>query len=61
MALVKVKPTSAGRRALVKVVNAQLHKGTPIASLTEKKIRGSGRNNSGRITMRHQGGGHKHH
>ena len=61
MALVKVKPTSAGRRALVKVVNAQLHKGKPIASLTEKKIRGSGRNNSGRITMRHQGGGHKQH
>jgi large subunit ribosomal protein L2 len=61
MALVKVKPTSAGRRALVKVVNAQLHKGRPIASLTEKKIRGSGRNNSGRITMRHQGGGHKQH
>jgi large subunit ribosomal protein L2 len=61
MALVKVKPTSAGRRALVKVVNAQLHKGKPITSLTEKKIRGSGRNNSGRITMRHQGGGHKQH
>lgn len=61
MALVKVKPTSAGRRALVKVVNAQLHKGKPIASLTEKKIRGSGRNNSGRITMRHHGGGHKQH
>ena len=61
MALVKVKPTSAGRRALVKVVNAQLHKGRPIASLTEKKIRGSGRNQSGHITMRHQGGGHKQH
>jgi large subunit ribosomal protein L2 len=61
MALVKVKPTSAGRRSLLKVVNAQLHKGKPIASLTEKKIRGSGRNNSGRITMRHHGGGHKQH
>jgi large subunit ribosomal protein L2 len=61
VALVKVKPTSAGRRALVKVVNTQLHRGKPIASLTEKKIRGSGRNNSGRITMRHQGGGHKQH
>jgi large subunit ribosomal protein L2 len=61
VALVKVKPTSAGRRALVKVVNAQLHKGGPLASLTEKKIRGSGRNNSGRITMRHHGGGHKQH
>ena len=45
MALVKVKPTSAGRRALVKVVSANLHKGPPLASLTEPKIRGSGRNN----------------
>jgi len=61
MPLVKVKPTSAGRRALVKVVNPTLHKGKPLATLTDKKIRGSGRNNSGKITMRHQGGGHKQH
>jgi len=61
MALVKVKPTSAGRRGVVKVVSANLHKGKPLASLTEKKIRGSGRNNHGRITMRHKGGGHKQH
>ena len=61
MALVKVKPTSAGRRALVKVVSPQLHKGGPLLSLTEKKIRGSGRNQSGHITMRHKGGGHKQH
>src|SRR6266853_1027878 len=61
MALVKVKPTSAGRRALVKVVSPDLHKGRPLASLTERKIRGSGRNNLGRITTRHQGGGHKQH
>ena len=61
MALVKVKPTSAGRRALVKVVNPDLYKGPPLASLTERKIRGSGRNNSGHITTRHQGGGHKRH
>src|SRR5512137_2951365 len=59
MALVKVKPTSAGRRGVVKVVNANLQKGKPLASLTEKKIRGSGRNNHGRITMRHKGGCHK--
>jgi len=59
MALVKVKPTSAGRRGLVKVVNPNLHKGKPLASLTEKKIRGSGRNNHGHITVRHKGGGHK--
>jgi large subunit ribosomal protein L2 len=61
MALVKVKPTSPGRRALVKVVNPDLHKGDPHWALTESKIRGSGRNNHGRVTMRHQGGGHKHH
>jgi large subunit ribosomal protein L2 len=61
MPLVKVKPTSAGRRSLVKVVNPLLHKGGPVPALTEKKIRGSGRNNSGRITMRHKGGGHKQH
>src|ERR1041385_6488595 len=61
MALVKVKPTSPGRRALVKVVNADLHKGSPIARLTESKKRGSGRNNCGHITTRHQGGGHKKH
>jgi large subunit ribosomal protein L2 len=61
MPLVKVKPTSPGRRALVKVVNPELHKGGPFAPLTAPKIRGSGRNNHGRITVRHQGGGHKHH
>ena len=61
MPLVKVKPTSAGRRALVKVVSPQLHKGKPLASLVEKQVRGSGRNNHGRITTRHQGGGHKRH
>src|SRR6266498_986992 len=61
MALVKVKPTSAGRRALIKVVNHDLHKGAPIASLVESQKRGSGRNNNGHITMRHKGGGHKQH
>jgi large subunit ribosomal protein L2 len=61
MPLVKVKPTSAGRRSLVKVVNPNLHKGKPLAALTEHKKRGSGRNNHGRITVRHRGGGHKQH
>ena len=61
MALVKVKPTSAGRRAQVKVVNKDLHKGRPLASLVEKQSRNAGRNNHGRITVRHQGGGHKQH
>ena len=61
MALVKTKPTSAGRRFVVKVVTPGLHKGEPYAPLLEKKIRGSGRNNLGRVTVRHQGGGHKQH
>jgi large subunit ribosomal protein L2 len=59
MPLVKVKPTSAGRRALVKVVNPNLHKGRPFDALTESQKRGSGRNNNGHITIRHKGGGHK--
>jgi large subunit ribosomal protein L2 len=59
MPLQKVKPTSPGRRALVKVVHPNLHKGAPVDALTESKKRGSGRNNNGHITMRHKGGGHK--
>jgi large subunit ribosomal protein L2 len=61
MALVKAKPTSAGRRHVVKVVNPDLHKGAPYAPLLEKKSKSGGRNNSGRITTRHVGGGHKQH
>src|SRR5216117_3912612 len=61
MPLVKVKPTSPGRRALVKVVTPELHKGDPHWAITRSQIRGSGRNTHGRVTMRHQGGGHKHH
>ncbi|AHK16944.1 MAG: 50S ribosomal protein L2 [Thalassolituus sp.] len=61
MALVKTKPTSAGRRHLVKVVNAELHTGKPHAALLEKKSKSGGRNNNGRITTRHIGGGHKQH
>ena len=61
MALVKVKPTSPGRRAVVKVVNENLHKGKPFAGLVEKQSKNAGRNNNGRVTVRHQGGGHKQH
>jgi len=61
MAIVKCKPTSAGRRHMVKVVNQELHKGAPYAPLVEKKNKHAGRNNNGRITVRHHGGGHKHH
>jgi large subunit ribosomal protein L2 len=59
--LVKVKPTSPGRRGLVKVVNPDLHKGAPYAPLLEPQHRSSGRNNNGHITTRHMGGGHKSH
>jgi len=59
MALVKTKPTSPGRRFVVKVVNNDLHKGAPVRSLTESKSKNGGRNNNGRITTRHVGGGHK--
>ncbi|CAH0534530.1 50S ribosomal protein L2 [Vibrio stylophorae] len=61
MAIVKCKPTSAGRRHLVKVVNPELHKGKPYAPLLEKNSKTGGRNNKGRITVRHIGGGHKQH
>lgn len=59
MAIVKTKPTSPGRRFVVKVVNPDLHKGAPYRSLVEKKTKNGGRNNAGRITTRHVGGGHK--
>jgi len=59
MALVKVKPTSPGRRAVVQVVNSNLHKGKPFAALVESKSKNAGRNHNGHITVRHQGGGHK--
>ncbi|KAF0811922.1 50S ribosomal protein L2 [Andreprevotia sp. IGB-42] len=61
MALVKVKPTSPGRRAVVKVVNPDLHKGAPYAPLLEPQSKTAGRNNRGVITTRHKGGGHKQH
>jgi large subunit ribosomal protein L2 len=61
MALVKVKPTSPGRRSVVKVVNPDLHKGAPYAPLLESQSKTSGRNNRGIITVRHRGGGHKQH
>jgi large subunit ribosomal protein L2 len=59
MPLVKVKPTSPGRRGLVKVVTPSLHKGEPHWPLVVAVRQSNGRNNAGRITMRHKGGGHK--
>ncbi len=61
MALVKVKPTSPGRRGVLKVVTPDLYKGKPHAPLLESQSKNAGRNNDGRITTRHQGGGHKQH
>jgi large subunit ribosomal protein L2 len=61
MPLIKVKPTSPGRRALVKVVTPDLHKGAPHRPLTAKQSKTNGRNNLGRVTIRHKGGGHKQH
>jgi len=59
MAIVKLKPTSPGRRHAVKVVTEGLHKGKPYAPLTEKLNSTGGRNHSGHITCRHKGGGNK--
>ncbi|MFW6092962.1 MAG: 50S ribosomal protein L2 [Pseudomonadota bacterium] len=61
MAVKKAKPTSAGRRFAVKVVNPELHKGGPYKPLLDRQTRSGGRNNAGRITSRHHGGGHKQH
>ena len=61
MAIIKRKPTSPGRRHVVSIVDKTLHKGKPFKSLTESQSKTGGRNNQGRITCRHQGGGHKQH
>jgi large subunit ribosomal protein L2 len=61
MAIVKTKPTSAGRRHVVKIVGEELYKGRPYAPLLERQSRSGGRNNNGRITTRHVGGGHRQH
>jgi large subunit ribosomal protein L2 len=59
MAIVKAKPTSPGRRFVVQIKNSELHKGSPYEPLLAKKSKTGGRNNNGRITSRHRGGGHK--
>ena len=61
MAVIKRKPTSPGRRFVVSVVTPELHKGAPHAPLLAPKKRTGGRNSSGRVTVRHIGGGHKQH
>lgn len=59
MAIEKTKPTSPGRRFVIKVTNSDLHKGEPYAPLVVANSKSGGRNNQGRITCRHIGGGHK--
>ena len=59
MALKKFNPTSAGRRQLVQVDRKELWKGKPVKTLTEGETKTGGRNNMGRVTLRHRGGGHK--
>jgi large subunit ribosomal protein L2 len=59
MALKTYRPTSPGLRHLVQVDRKQLWKGAPIKVLVEGKTKSGGRNNHGRITTRHIGGGHK--
>lgn len=61
MSIDKTKPTSPGRRHLIKVRNPDLHKGAPYPALVSKLSKTGGRNNNGHITSRHIGGGHKRH
>jgi large subunit ribosomal protein L2 len=61
MAIVKAKPTSPGRRGRVQIKHDHLWKGEPHAPLIESQSKSGGRNNRGRITTRHRGGGHKQH
>ncbi len=61
MAVLKSKPTSAGRRFVVRIHSEGLHKGSGHTPLLAKKSKTGGRNNNGRITTRHIGGGHKQH
>ena len=61
MAVIKIKPTSPGRRGAVKISRDHLHKGEGFAPLLEPQFQHAGRNNHGRITTRHKGGGHRHH
>lgn len=61
MAVIKTKPTSPGRRGMVKISRDHLHKGEGYAPLLEPQFQNAGRNNNGHITTRHKGGGHKHH
>jgi large subunit ribosomal protein L2 len=59
MALKTYNPTSEGRRQLVTTDRSELWKGAPVKTLTQGLSKSGGRNNRGRITSFHRGGGHK--
>jgi large subunit ribosomal protein L2 len=59
MAIVKLKPVTPGQRGMIRIKQPELWKGAPYAPLLQSSKRSSGRNNAGRITVRHKGGGHK--
>lgn len=59
MALKNYRPRSPGTRTLVTVKRDELYKGRPVKALTEGLHKNGGRNNTGQITVRHRGGGHK--
>lgn len=59
MALKHFKPTTPSQRQLVLIDRSELYKGKPVKALTEGLSKSGGRNNKGRITTRHIGGGHK--
>ena len=61
MSLIKAKPTSPGQRFVIRITNTALYKGRPYTPLLVSKKRINGRNNKGRISVRHRGGGHKRH
>ena len=59
MALKNYKPTTPGQRGLIQVDRSALYSGKPVKKLTEGLNKNGGRNNTGRITARRRGGGHK--
>jgi len=59
MAIVKLKPVTPGQRGMIRIKQPELWKGAPYDPLLQPNKRSSGRNNAGRITVRHKGGGHK--
>ena len=59
MAIKKYKPTTNGRRGMTTLVNEEVTTSTPTKSLTKIKVKTGGRNNQGKMTVRHIGGGAK--